>query len=144
MVVRVWWQPGFVTCSGVPQAGTCALLMLRGQHLPPIQDTGGPAWDKFLWGAALASPAGCAGWGGAHRGRKEGMGGAQVSHGAIQFMVYEELKKLAAGPLWQGPPALGAQQQQPLSSLEISTIGAASKLVASVATYPSQVRLRLR
>jgi hypothetical protein len=72
------------------------------------------------------------------------MGGAQVSHGAIQFMVYEELKKLAAGPLWQGPPALGAQQQQPLSSLEISTIGAASKLVASVATYPSQVRLRLR
>ena len=64
----------------------------------------------------------------------------QVSHGAIQFMVYEELKKLAAGPLRQGPPVPGAQQQQqPLSSLEISTIGAASKLVASIATYPSQV-----
>ena len=69
----------------------------------------------------------------------------QVSHGAIQFMVYEELKKLAAGPLWQGPPALGAQQQQQqqqLSSLKISTIGAASKLVASIATYPSQVITR--
>ena len=63
----------------------------------------------------------------------------QVSHGAIQFMVYEELKKLASGPHWQGSG--NGQQRQPLTSLEISAIGAASKLVASVATYPSQVGL---
>jgi hypothetical protein len=62
----------------------------------------------------------------------------QVSHGAIQFMVYEELKKLASGPVWQGAAGSGSGQQ-PLSSLEISAIGAASKLVASIATYPSQV-----
>ena len=53
-------------------------------------------------------------------------------------MVYEELKKVAGGPLWQGTPRPG-QQPQPLSSLEISAIGAASKLVASIATYPTQV-----
>ena len=63
----------------------------------------------------------------------------QVSHGAIQFMVYEELKKLASGPLWQGQG--NGQQRQPLTSLEISVIGAASKLVASIATYPSQVAI---
>ncbi|CAL8470130.1 g9672 [Coccomyxa elongata] len=57
-----------------------------------------------------------------------------VSHGAIQFMVYEELKKVASGPLMR---ANG--DTQPLTGLEISVIGAASKLAASIVTYPSQV-----
>ena len=57
----------------------------------------------------------------------------QVSHGAIQFMVYEELKKAARGPL---STRLGGNRE--LGSAEISFMGAASKLVASIATYPSQ------
>ncbi|EIE25905.1 mitochondrial carrier [Coccomyxa subellipsoidea C-169] len=57
-----------------------------------------------------------------------------VSHGAIQFMVYEELKKAASGPLMRDNDS-----KQPLNSLEISVIGAVSKLAASIVTYPSQV-----
>ena len=62
------------------------------------------------------------------------IGMLQVSHGAIQFMVYEELKAFTAGG-----PRHGAGQGRQLSSLEISLIGALSKLAASVTTYPSQV-----
>ncbi|CAK0772832.1 hypothetical protein CVIRNUC_004004 [Coccomyxa viridis] len=57
-----------------------------------------------------------------------------VSHGAIQFMVYEELKKAARGSL---STKIGGSGE--LGSAEISFMGAASKLVASIATYPSQV-----
>ncbi|CAL5218643.1 g345 [Coccomyxa viridis] len=57
-----------------------------------------------------------------------------VSHGAIQFMVYEELKKAARSPIGAKAGSSGE-----LSSAEISVMGAASKLVASIATYPSQV-----
>lgn len=60
----------------------------------------------------------------------------QVSHGAIQFMVYEELKALTAGA---GAYAHDTGRSS-LSSVQISLMGAASKLVASLATYPSQVR----
>ena len=49
-------------------------------------------------------------------------------------MVYEELKKVASGPLMR---ANG--DTQPPTGLEISVIGAASKLAASIVTYPSQV-----
>ena len=55
----------------------------------------------------------------------------QVSHGAIQFMVYEELKKAARGSL---STKVGSNGE--LGSAEISFMGAASKLVASIATYP--------
>jgi hypothetical protein len=54
-------------------------------------------------------------------------------------MVYEELKKVASGPLMRQSPG-----SPPLSSLEISVIAAVSKLAASVATYPSQVARFLR
>ena len=56
----------------------------------------------------------------------------QVSHGAIQFMVYEELKRLVA----RGPES----QARTLTSLEITLIGAASKLFATLSTYPLAVR----
>ena len=59
----------------------------------------------------------------------------QVSHGAIQFMVYEELKALAAGA---GEYAKDTGRSS-LSAFQISLMGAASKLVASAVTYPSQV-----
>lgn len=80
--------------------------------------------------------------------------GVQVSHGAIQFTVYEELKALA-GRLRVGPQgSLSLRSLQagrakewedrdkglPISPATIFLIGAVSKLCASVVTYPSQVR----
>lgn len=59
----------------------------------------------------------------------------QVSHGAIQFMVYEELKALIAGA---GEYAKDTGRSS-LSAGQISVIGAVSKLAASVVTYPTQV-----
>ena len=53
-------------------------------------------------------------------------------------MVYEELKKAARSP---AGAKLGGSGE--LSSAEISVMGAASKLVASIATYPSQVGMML-
>lgn len=77
-----------------------------------------------------------------------------MSHGAIQFTVYEELKalagRLAVGP--QGAPPRGTVQAGQgkgwegreaglaMSPATIFLIGAVSKLCASVVTYPSQVQ----
>lgn len=73
-----------------------------------------------------------------------------VSHGAIQFAVYEELKSAAfqlrdfVHPL-SSLTGSNAQRDQGLSSAEITACGALSKLAASVVTYPSQVvRSRLQ
>jgi solute carrier family 25 folate transporter 32 len=51
-----------------------------------------------------------------------------VSHGAAQFVVYEALKAEAASRKWS------------LGTAGVLAMGAASKIVASVATYPFQVR----
>lgn len=103
----------------------------------------------------------------------------QVSHGAIQFAVYEELKHAAEGASLQrfthsldrllggsnsssaGSSSSGGSQSRAgdsssgkssggrrqrttreLTPAEITACGALSKLAASVATYPSQVRAR--
>jgi solute carrier family 25 (mitochondrial folate transporter), member 32 len=70
-----------------------------------------------------------------------------VSHGAIQFAVYEELKS-AAYHLRDFIRPLGASsvsEDRTLSSAEITACGALSKLAASIVTYPSQVvRSRLQ
>ncbi|GMH46006.1 hypothetical protein BSKO_13970 [Bryopsis sp. KO-2023] len=64
-----------------------------------------------------------------------------VSHGAIQFMVYEELRSVVMGRKSVDGKRNGAS----LSSVEALGIGALSKLVASVSTYPLQVvRSRLQ
>ena len=70
---------------------------------------------------------------------QEALCALQVSHGAIQFMVYEELKALAAGA---GEYAKDTGRSS-LSAFQISLMGAASKLVASAVTYPSQVGSRV-
>lgn len=81
----------------------------------------------------------------------------QVSHGAIQFAAYEELKSLmlsrrarlapSLAPSGSGPLGAGraggtalSQSTDQLSTLEVTICGSLSKLVASVSTYPSQVR----
>ena len=69
--------------------------------------------------------------------RSSGGAAAQVSHGAIQFMVYEELKQACLHFNAWGAQSRG--EQAVLSSLQISLIGAASKLAATVSTYPLQV-----
>jgi solute carrier family 25 folate transporter 32 len=59
-----------------------------------------------------------------------------VSHGAVQFMAYEELKSL-----W------GGNQPGVLNSGHYLIMGATSKVIASVTTYPFQVirtRLQMR
>ncbi|KAL6745604.1 mitochondrial substrate carrier [Haematococcus lacustris] len=82
-------------------------------------------------------------------GREEGLRGLykgllpslllQTSHGAIQFTVYEELKE------WTRRVAGPGQAQRSPSALDTSMAAAASKLAASLATYPTQVvRSRLQ
>ena len=69
-----------------------------------------------------------------------------VSHGAIQFAVYEELKS-AAYHLRDFIRPLGkdVSDDRTLSSAEITACGALSKMAASIVTYPSQVvRSRLQ
>lgn len=58
----------------------------------------------------------------------------QVSHGAIQFMVYEELKRVLSKGSAEAP-------SRTLTSLEITLVGAASKLFATLSTYPLAVSL---
>ncbi len=80
-----------------------------------------------------------------------------MSHGAIQFAVYEELKHLAAAgyqaPAWlrnySSAPHVGgtneSRRRRVVSSSEITAAGALSKLAASIVTYPFQVvRARLQ
>ncbi|KAF6251347.1 mitochondrial carrier domain-containing protein [Scenedesmus sp. NREL 46B-D3] len=84
-------------------------------------------------------------------GRSEGLAGyykgfgpslvLQTAHGAIQFAAYEELKHLAARAGSGGAVAPDRQ----LTSAEVSAYGAASKFLAAVSTYPTQViRSRLQ
>jgi len=64
----------------------------------------------------------------------------QTAHGAIQFAAYEELKHLASRT---GQPA--GSPDRSLTSAEVSVYGAASKFLAAVSTYPTQVvRSRLQ
>jgi solute carrier family 25 folate transporter 32 len=64
----------------------------------------------------------------------------QTAHGAIQFAAYEELKHLASRA---GQPA--GSPDRSLTSAEVSVYGAASKFLAAVSTYPTQVvRSRLQ
>jgi len=74
------------------------------------------------------------------RGLYRGLGPSllMVSHGAIQFMVYEELKRqLSAGS--------SPNETRVLTAVEITLVGAASKLFATISTYPfSVIRARLQ
>lgn len=64
----------------------------------------------------------------------------QTAHGAIQFTAYEELKHLAA----RAGRRPGSADRS-LSSAEVSAYGAASKFLAAITTYPTQVvRSRLQ
>ncbi|KAI9718963.1 MAG: hypothetical protein M1812_003848 [Candelaria pacifica] len=60
-----------------------------------------------------------------------------VSHGAVQFMAYEQLKNWKAGA--------GTGQRQELGNLDYLWLSALSKIFAGSVTYPYQVvRARLQ
>ncbi|KAI8816697.1 mitochondrial carrier domain-containing protein [Fimicolochytrium jonesii] len=62
-----------------------------------------------------------------------------VSHGALQFMAYEEMKK------WRMDAMHGKKDVNKLNTLEYITMAASSKVFATVCTYPYQVlRSRLQ
>lgn len=76
----------------------------------------------------------------------------QSTHGAVQFAVYEELKYFAsrisrspaaAGSSGKGPAEKSTDKGRTLGSAELSLFAAASKLSASIFTYPTQVSLLL-
>eukprot|EP00794_Sanderia_malayensis_P012093 gene12093-13339_t len=70
-----------------------------------------------------------------------------VSHGAIQFMAYEELKKVNSRYTGKSVAVkqVGTQQYAAKDALTYIVMAATSKVVAVVTTYPYQVlRSRLQ
>ncbi|KAI4380249.1 hypothetical protein MLD38_006463 [Melastoma candidum] len=69
----------------------------------------------------------------------------QVSHGAIQFTSYEELRKIVLQFKTQRKEIKPDSSDKILNSLDYAALGASSKLVAILLTYPCQVvRTRLQ
>jgi solute carrier family 25 (mitochondrial folate transporter), member 32 len=121
-------------------------MPLRGKNVVPNTVGGTPlsGYTGFL--ECLVKTAQAEGIAGLYRGLVPSL--FLVSHGAIQFAVYEELKS-ATPRLRDFLRPLGVcvdeKKDHALSSVEITACGALSKLAASVATYPSQVvRSRLQ
>ncbi|KAK1363526.1 Folate transporter 1, chloroplastic [Heracleum sosnowskyi] len=68
----------------------------------------------------------------------------QVTHGAIQFTAYEELRKAFVNYRSEDGET-NMSSDNLLSSVDYATLGASSKLAAVLVTYPSQVmRARLQ
>ncbi|PNH11010.1 Mitochondrial folate transporter/carrier [Tetrabaena socialis] len=167
-------SPGWNMASAAQAGATVCLLTnpvwliktrLQLQRLP-LAAAGGAAAaaaSGALNAAGSAAAAAAAGAGGRHVlyyngfldalvriGREEGLRGyykglgpsllLQTTHGAIQFAVYDELKYFSSRTGRSPDEA----DRQP-GSVELSLFAAASKLTASVSTYPSQViRSRLQ
>ncbi|KAJ1977225.1 mitochondrial FAD carrier protein flx1 [Dimargaris verticillata] len=91
---------------------------------------------RGLWDG-LATIARQEGIRGLYRGLVPGLIG--VSHGSLQFMAYEEMKK------WRAKSHSNTNQLEPLGALEYMAMAASSKIFATVGTYPYQVvRTRLQ
>nr|GEU62921.1 folate transporter 1, chloroplastic isoform X1 [Tanacetum cinerariifolium] len=68
----------------------------------------------------------------------------QVTHGAIQFTAYEELRKVLVNSRSE-PSVLISSSAELLTSMDYASLGASSKLAAILVTYPIQViRARLQ
>ncbi|CAH9105709.1 unnamed protein product [Cuscuta europaea] len=69
----------------------------------------------------------------------------QVTHGAIQFTAYEELRKAVVRWRSEGNERTFGASDDMLNSIDYATLGASSKLAALLLTYPLQViRSRLQ
>ncbi|KAL3695938.1 hypothetical protein R1sor_010014 [Riccia sorocarpa] len=86
------------------------------------------------------------GWRGFYKGLGPGL--LLVSHGALQFMAYEEMKKIALGShstLFRKDHSSSELAAPELTSVDYAVAGASSKIFALVCTYPySVVRSRLQ
>ncbi|KOM32262.1 hypothetical protein LR48_Vigan01g181800 [Vigna angularis] len=72
-------------------------------------------------------------------------GGLQVSHGAIQFTAYEELRKVIIDFKSKRSTFHNHNPDKLLNSVDYAVLGATSKLAAILLTYPFQVmRSRLQ
>lgn len=68
-----------------------------------------------------------------------------VSHGAIQFTVYEELRKVIANSRSKGTRVDAQSSGELLNSGDYAVLGGSSKIAAMLLTYPFQViRARLQ
>ncbi|KAL2333744.1 hypothetical protein Fmac_014957 [Flemingia macrophylla] len=68
-----------------------------------------------------------------------------VSHGAIQFTAYEELRKVTVDFKIKGSTLHNQNPEKLLNSVDYAVLGATSKLAAILVTYPFQViRSRLQ
>lgn len=68
----------------------------------------------------------------------------QVSHGAIQFTAYEELRKVLVNFRFERSVLISSSADL-LTTMDYATLGASSKLAAILVTYPFQViRARLQ
>ncbi|KAL2966475.1 hypothetical protein AAZX31_16G119200 [Glycine max] len=68
-----------------------------------------------------------------------------VSHGAIQFTAYEELRKVIVDFKSKGSTVHNQNPDKLLNSVDYAVLGATSKLAAVLLTYPFQViRARLQ
>ncbi|KAG6522133.1 hypothetical protein ZIOFF_019270 [Zingiber officinale] len=61
-----------------------------------------------------------------------------VTHGAIQFTVYEELRRLVTRTKGKGAKTNALGGDESLSSFDYAALGASSKIVAILFTYPYQ------
>ncbi|TKY55857.1 Folate transporter 1 [Spatholobus suberectus] len=69
----------------------------------------------------------------------------QVSHGAIQFTAYEELRKVIVDFKSKGSTVHNQNPDKLLNSVDYAVLGATSKFAAILLTYPFQVmRARLQ
>ncbi|XP_024030201.1 folate transporter 1, chloroplastic [Morus notabilis] len=69
----------------------------------------------------------------------------QVSHGAIQFTAYEELRKVLIDLKSGKNTEKSGSSDTPLNSFDYAALGASSKIVAMLLSYPFQViRARLQ
>ncbi|XP_015889864.3 folate transporter 1, chloroplastic isoform X1 [Ziziphus jujuba] len=69
----------------------------------------------------------------------------QVSHGAIQFTVYEELRKVVVDLKSRKSTESSESSETVLNSIDYAALGASSKIVAILVSYPFQViRARLQ
>ncbi|KAL0553439.1 hypothetical protein IC582_007334 [Cucumis melo] len=62
-----------------------------------------------------------------------------VSHGAIQFTVYEELRKVIANSRSKGTRVDAQSSGELLNSGDYAVLGGTSKIAAMLLTYPFQV-----
>ncbi|XP_048335351.2 folate transporter 1, chloroplastic isoform X3 [Ziziphus jujuba] len=64
----------------------------------------------------------------------------QVSHGAIQFTVYEELRKVVVDLKSRKSTESSESSETVLNSIDYAALGASSKIVAILVSYPFQQR----